>query len=47
MPVTASKKRGRPKTKRGNVDHEIVPLTDVLCMQLLGGLLKFYHRKAA
>jgi putative transposase len=46
-PITAPKKRGRPKTKRGKVEDEIVPLADVRCKQRLGGLLKSYHRKAA
>lgn len=32
-PITAPKKRGRPKTKRGKVGNEIVPLTDVRCKQ--------------
>jgi len=46
-PVTAPKKRGRPKTKQGKVEDEIVPLADVRCTQRLGGLLKSYSRKAA
>ncbi len=41
------KKRGRPKTKRGNVEDEIVPLANVRCKQRLGGLLKSYRRAAA
>lgn len=41
------KKRGRPKTKRGNLEDEIVPLREVRCHERLGGLLKSYSRKAA
>lgn len=41
------KKCGRPKTKRGNLEDEIVPLREVRCQQRLGGLLKSYSRKAA
>lgn len=29
-PITSPKKRGRPKTKRGKVEREIVPLSEVL-----------------
>ncbi len=46
-PVTAPKKRGRPKSRRGNVEDEIVPLAEVRCKARLGGLLKSYSRKAA
>ena len=46
-PITAPKKRGRPKTKRGNVEREVVPLSEIRCKQRLGGLLKSYNRKAA
>lgn len=41
------KKRGRPKTKRGDLKDEIVPLREVRCHERLGGLLKSYSRKAA
>jgi putative transposase len=40
-------KRGRPKTKRGKIDDEIVLLSEVRCLQRLGGLLKSYSRAAA
>ena len=46
-PIVTPRKRGRPKTKRGKVEDEIVPLADVACKQRLGGLLKSYSRKAA
>jgi hypothetical protein len=46
-PVTSPKKRGRPKTKPGNVEDEIVPLAKVRCKQRLGGLLKSYSQVAA
>lgn len=46
-PITAPKKRGRPTTKRGKAEDEIVPLADVRCKQRLGGLLKSYSRRAA
>lgn len=46
-PITAPKKRGRPKTKRGNVEDEIVPLADVRCKKRLGGVLKSYRSQAA
>jgi len=46
-PTTTPKKRGRPNTKRGNVEDEILPLADVRCKQRLGGLLKSYLRIAA
>ena len=46
-PITMPKKRGRPKMKRGNVEDEILPLSDVRCKQRLGGLLKSYGRAAA
>lgn len=45
-PIATPKKRGRPKTKRGKVEHEIVPLNEVRCKQRLGGLLKSYGRAA-
>ena len=41
------KRRGRPRTKRDNLEDEIVPLSDVRYHQRLGGLLKSYCRKAA
>jgi putative transposase len=41
------KPKKRPKTKRGKVEDEIVPLVNVRCKQRLGGLLKSYSRKAA
>jgi putative transposase len=47
VPITAPKKRGRPKSKRGKLEDEIVPLANVRCKQRLGGLLKSYSRKAA
>ncbi len=37
----------RRKTKRGNVEDEIVLLADVRCKQRLGVLLRSYERKAA
>lgn len=46
-PISAPKKRGRPKTKRDKVEDEIVPPADVRCKQRLGGLLKSYSRIAA
>jgi putative transposase len=46
-PITAPKKRGRPKTKRGNVENEVAPLNEIRCKQRLGGLLKSYSRNAA
>jgi putative transposase len=46
-PLVKPKKRGRPKTKRGKIEDEIVPLSEVRCKQRLGGLLKSYSRKAA
>jgi putative transposase len=46
-PITAPRKRGLPKAKRGNLEHEIIPLSEVRCKQRLGGLLKSYSRKAA
>lgn len=45
--LTAPKRRGRPKTRRGKFEDEIVPLTDVRCKQRLGGLLRSYRREAA
>lgn len=47
QPVTAPKRRGRPKSKRGNVEYEIVPLAEVRCKRRLGGLLKSYSCRAA
>ena len=41
------KKRGRPSTKRGKIEDEIVPLADVRCSKRLGGLLNSYGRRAA
>ena len=41
------RKPGRPKTDRGQIDEQIVPLREVRCQQRLGGLLKSYGRKAA
>ena len=46
-PITKPKKRGRPKTKRGKIEDEIVPLREVKCKERMGGLLKSYGRKAA
>jgi putative transposase len=46
-PLTTLKRRGRPKTKRGKVDDELVPFYEVHCKQRLGGLLKCYSHKAA
>jgi putative transposase len=46
-PLTAPKKRGRPTTKRGTIEDEIVPLSEIRYKQRLGGLLKSYSRKAA
>jgi putative transposase len=46
-PITAPKKRGRPKMRPGNLADEIVPLGEVRCEQRLGGLLKSYSRCAA
>jgi putative transposase len=45
--LCSPKKRGRPKTKRGSLADEIIPLSEVRCKQRLGGLLKSYSRKAA
>lgn len=42
-----TKKRGRPKQKRGSLNDEIVPLSEVHCKERLGGLLKSYSRNAA
>lgn len=42
-----TKKRARPKRKRGRLEDEIVPLADIRCQQRLGGLLRSYSRKAA
>ena len=46
-PITTPKMNGRPKTKQGKVEDEIVPLSDVRCKQRLGGLLQSYSRNAA
>ncbi len=46
-PITKPKKRGRPKTKPGKIEDEVVPLREVKCKERLGGLLKSYSRKAA
>jgi putative transposase len=46
-PLKQPAKRGRPKTQRGKIDDEIVPLSEVRCRQRLGGLLKSYSRTAA
>jgi len=46
-PIATPKKRGRPRIRRGNVEREIVPLTDLPCKQRLGGMLKSYSRRAA
>jgi len=45
--LSRPKKRGRPKTKRGNLEDQIIPLSEVRCKERLGGLLKSYSRKAA
>ncbi len=41
------KQRGRPRTKRGKIEDEIVPLGEVRCRSRLGGLLKSYSRRVA
>jgi putative transposase len=46
-PLKQPKQRGRPKTHHGQLDEQIVPLTEVRCKQRLGGLLKSFSRKAA
>ena len=46
-PLKKPKKRGRPTKKRGKIEEEIVPLSEVKCKERLGGLLKSYSRKAA
>jgi putative transposase len=46
-PLNKPKKRGRPKTRRGSIADEIVPLTEVRYRQRLGELLKSYSRRAA
>jgi putative transposase len=43
-PIAAPKKRGRPKSKRGEIVDKIVPLNEVCCKQRLGGLFKSYVR---
>ena len=40
------RKPGRPKTDRGKIDEQIVPLREVRCTHSLGGLLKSYRRAA-
>ena len=46
-PLKKPKNRGRPQTNRGNLEDEIVPLSEIRCKQRLGGLLKSYSHKAA
>jgi putative transposase len=46
-PLVKPKKRGRPATKQGKIEDEIVPLAEVRCSKRLGGLLKSYIRRAA
>lgn len=46
-PLNQPKQRGRPRTKRGKIEDEIVPLGEVRCRSRLGGLLKSYSRRAA
>lgn len=41
------RKRGRPKTKRGAIQDEIVSVGEIRCHSRLGGLLKSYSKKAA
>ena len=45
--LAGAKKRGRPKTKRGDLKDEFVPLSEIRCKQRLGGLLKSDSRNAA
>lgn len=42
-PLIMRRKRGRPKTMRGDVEAEAIALMHVRCNQRLGGLLKSYH----
>ena len=44
--IAGPKYRGRPKTKRGDIADQVVPLAEVRCQQRLGGLLKSYRRAA-
>lgn len=44
--LNVKRKRGRPKTDRGKIEDQIVPLGEVRCKQRLGGLLKSYRRAA-
>lgn len=46
-PLNKPKKRGRPKTKRGKIEDEIVPLGEVKMQKATGRLLKSYSRRAA
>lgn len=46
IPVKSQLKRGRPKTLRGRAIEEVFPLTEVQCLQRLGGFLKSYRRRA-
>ena len=46
-PPTKPKQRGRPKAKRGNIQDEIISLSEIRCHKRLGGLLNSYGRKAA
>jgi hypothetical protein len=46
-PLVKPKKRGRPSTKRGKIEEEIVPLAQVRCSKRKGGLLKSYSRRTA
>ncbi len=41
------KRRGRPRTKRSDLQDETIPLCEVRCHSRLGGLLKSYSRRAA
>lgn len=42
-----TRKRGRPKTKRGELRDEAFSLNEIRCTTRLGGLLKSYERIAA
>ena len=46
-PLNKPQKRGRPKTKRGKIEEEVISLSEVRCEKRLGGLLKSYSRRAA
>lgn len=46
-PIVRPPKRGRPKSKQGSIAEEIVPISDIRCLERLGGLLRSYHRAAA